>query len=90
MTSDEPNRLAVGWCHGCGTLQLRDEMPTVWLEWLERAEPVCVSGDEEPWGVGVWDEGEHNVDCPVVARARARDVDGALTLVECGCGGDGT
>lgn len=81
-------RLAVGWCHGCGVLQLRDEMPTEWLEWTETVESVCVSGDDEPWGVGVWEMGDHGTSCPSAARARAREVDWSPVLDECNCGGN--
>ena len=85
--TDPSGRLAVGWCHGCGTLQLRDDMPTEWLEWSETIEPVCVNDDGEPWSLGVWEEGEHTRTCPVVARARAREVDWTPTLDDCDCGG---
>lgn len=68
-------------------------MPTEWTEWTEwsrEVEPLCVTGDGEPWGPGVWNKGEHDADCPVVAIARAREVDWTPTLSECTCGvGDG-
>ncbi len=86
MTDTTP-RLHVGWCHQCGTLQLREEMPTEWLEWTEAVETVCVNDPGEPWGVGVWDKGEHDAACPSVARARAREVDWSPVLDECTCGG---
>ena len=84
---DAAPRLAVGWCHQCGTLQLREEMPTEWLPWSQAIEPVCVNDPGEPWGLGVWDEGEHAADCPVVADARNRVVDWSPTLANCTCGG---
>ncbi|MBT0995467.1 hypothetical protein KIN34_14365 [Cellulomonas sp. DKR-3] len=85
--TETAQRLAVGWCHGCGTLQLRDEMPMAWMPWSEKVEPACVSGDGEPWGMGVWDKGEHDAACPTVAIARAREVDWTPVFDECTCGG---
>lgn len=79
--------LAVGWCHSCGTIQLRDEMPREWMPWSEAVESACVTGDGEPWGMGVWDRGEHLTDCPAVAAARARIVDWTPVLDGCGCPG---
>lgn len=87
QTSDA--RLAVGWCHQCGTIQLKDEMPTEWLEWTESVEPVCVNDPGEPWGVGVWPKGEHLPGCPTVAVARAREVDWMPSFSECTCGPHG-
>ncbi|KQY41870.1 hypothetical protein [Cellulomonas sp. Root137] len=78
-------RLPVGWCHSCGTLQLREEMPTKKLPWTDGPEPVCVNDPGEPWGMGVWPKGEHLPDCPVVELARARDVDWTPTLGTCTC-----
>lgn len=86
MTTETSSRLAVGWCHGCGTLQLRDEMPLDWVEWSGETEPACVSGDGEPWGLGAWNKGEHDAECPVGVNARAREVDWTPTLSECTCG----
>lgn len=86
MTDTTP-LVHIGWCHQCGTLQLREEMPTEWLEWTEAVETVCVNDPGEPWGVGVWDKGEHAPACPSVARARAREVDWSPVLDECTCGG---
>ena len=79
------NRLAVGWCHQCGTIQLKDDMPREWVEWAEAVEPVCVNDDGEPWGLGVWSKGEHLPDCPSVTAARERVVDWSPTLEGCGC-----
>ena len=79
--------LAVGWCHSCGTIQLRDEMPRQWMPWSEQIEPACVTGDGEPWGMGVWDRGEHLVDCLAVTSARARTVDWSPVFGGCGCPG---
>ena len=62
-------------------------MPTEWLPWSQAIEPVCVNDPGEPWGLGVWDEGEHAADCPVVADARNRVVDWSPTLANCTCGG---
>src|SRR5665647_1516017 len=79
-------RFAVGWCHQCGTLQLKDDMPTEWIKWAEAVEPVCVNDPDEPWGLGVWDKGQHLAQCPIVEFARARSVDWQPTLSECTCG----
>jgi len=83
QTSD--GRVAVGWCHQCGTVQLKDDMPREWVEWAEAIEPVCVNGDGEPWGVGVWPEGEHAPDCSSVTAARERIVDWSPMLKGCAC-----
>ena len=79
------DRIAVGWCHQCGTVQLKDDMPREWVEWAEDVKPVCVNGDGEPWGPGVWPQGEHAQDCSSVTAARERIVDWSPMLKECGC-----
>jgi hypothetical protein len=50
-------RESVGWCHSCGTMQLKSEMPTDFVEWKNDVVPVCLDCGTEPWSTGVWDKG---------------------------------
>lgn len=84
--TETSDRVTVGWCHGCGTLQLRDDMPMVRMSWSPEPEHTCVAGDGEPWGMGVWDKGDHDPACPTVGLARTRTVDWTPTFAECTCG----
>ena len=79
----------VGWCHGCGTWQLQRDMPVRVPDWMRgesAAEPehVCVSGDEEPWGIGVWPRGVHLAACPTHLGAQTQVVTWS-GLFECIC-----
>lgn len=65
----------VGWCHQCGTVQLKTEMPAESLPWTDGPEPCCVECRDEPWGLGVWDKGRHLPGCPWHTAGAAREVD---------------
>jgi len=90
MSNDvpNPNGISVGWCHSCGTLQLKDDMPLNDLPWADGPEPVCIEGDGEPWSLGVWDKGAHTEHCAWVSAARERLVDWA-PVFSCNCFGTG-
>lgn len=75
MKANHLARESVGWCHGCGTLQLKSEMPTDFVEWAEDMLPVCLDCGAEPWSSGVWDKGAHATSCSWYAAARQREVD---------------
>lgn len=82
MTAGNPDQ--VGWCHACGTVQLKRDMPEHAYDHTDAAEPCCVVCLDEPWGLGVWDKGEHGGDCAWVAAARDRTVDWTPTF-QCRC-----
>jgi len=65
----------VGWCHSCGTVQLKSEMPESTHEYTDGAVPCCVKCLDEPWGMGVWDKGVHRDGCAWFAAARERVVE---------------
>jgi len=86
QTSQSPE--PVGWCHQCGTIQLKREMPMESLPWTDGPEPVCVICLDEPWGLGVWPKGDHSSTCPTIQVAKARTEDWSPILAECDCGGN--
>lgn len=46
----------IGWCHSCGTVQMGDEARWLPMAWDgNRPDWACVTCDDEPWGLGVWD-----------------------------------
>lgn len=75
MTGNALELEAVGWCHGCGTVQLKSDMPLDYIEWKEATAPVCVECGAEPWSIGVWNKGEHASSCSWVNAAKRRTVD---------------
>lgn len=83
---ERDERQDVGWCHHCGTMQLKEDMPTKELPWTDRPEPVCFECGDEPWGLGVWRKGTHSPACVWTAAARSRVVEWTPAWA-CSCGG---
>lgn len=74
----------VGWCHGCGTVQHKSEMPLEYIEWQEDTAPVCLECKAEPWSIGVWDKGEHGPACSWAQAASQRIIDWSPAFA-CSC-----
>lgn len=84
MTVNALEREPIGWCHGCGTVQLKSEMPLDYIEWQEDMAPVCVECKAEPWSIGVWNKGEHEASCSWSEAASQRVVDWSPAFA-CAC-----
>lgn len=51
----------LGWCHQCETFQLGDQARWLRMWWSgeKHWDWACIHCDGEPWGLGVWEVGEH-------------------------------
>jgi hypothetical protein len=59
----------LGWCHSCCTFQMGDEARLLPMKWNGgKPEWACVKCDDEPWGMGVWDQREGSRPMPNPAR----------------------
>ena len=70
---DYPGGEQVGWCHNCGTWQLKRDSRWLHPSWSDGAGWCCVVCDDEPWGMGVWPRKAVCAECAPVELVMAEE-----------------